>query len=69
MPLTIPPERNTNEARTTETLSKAYRVIASLWCSPQDVDIDEVRQEASSLVDELREVDGESAEAAAEEAS
>jgi len=62
MSLTTRPKRNMNEVRTTETLTKAYRLIASLWCSPQDVEIGEVRQGALSLVSELREADGESAE-------
>ncbi|MBI2967632.1 MAG: nitrate reductase molybdenum cofactor assembly chaperone [Bacteroidetes bacterium] len=42
-------------------ISNAYSVIAGLWCSPQDVDIEDLRKEACDVIQNLQEIAPESA--------
>ena len=42
-------------------LQDAYGVIAELWCSPQDVDMTEVRSNAEEIVEGLMSTDEETA--------
>lgn len=50
-----------NEIARVDAMAGAYQLIASLWCSPQDVDPVESRKAAPSAIAALRGLDGESA--------
>lgn len=43
-------------------LKDLYAFIAELWCSPQDVELEEVRKEAPQMIKRLKDIDEESAE-------
>lgn len=45
----------------TQILKEGYALIAALWCSPQDVDREEVRKDAEGVVGRLENIDKESA--------
>lgn len=42
-------------------LQRAYVLVAELWCSPRDVEVEEVRREAGEVVRALRTTDPEAA--------
>lgn len=42
-------------------LKDVYSCIAELWCSPQDVDMEKVKNDVEEVIEKLKDVDGESA--------